>query len=392
MMPAAGDLFVIALTALCCTALVMGIAFGAMRLVRRRSFGVHIALVIAAVILSVAGSTVAIAREMYLSEHDLTVLVWVLGSAALLSAAGGWVLVRTARRSLSELASSARRIGQGEVVATRADGWREVRELSEELARSSERLAAARADVERLDASRRQLVAWVSHDLRTPLAGIRALAEALEDGMATDPDDYLRQIRTQTDLVGRMVDGLFELSTIQSGTLHLQKEPIVLLDLLSDVVADMQPIAAVRGIRIGHSGVRDVMLLADPHELSRVVANLLANSVRHAPEDSEIIVSAHREEGDRIVVSVWDQGPGVAAEDIGRMFEAGWRADTARGHAPVGDSSGEGAGAPPGVSSGAGLGLAIVHGIVEAHGGEVRAGHVEGGFRLDVVLPGLSDD
>ncbi|MDQ1130033.1 sensor histidine kinase KdpD [Microbacterium sp. SORGH_AS_0888] len=374
-MIALADLSVIAVTALVCTALAMGIALLLLRLARARSLAVHVGIIIAAVLSSVAGSTLAISLEMYLSAHDLTVLLWVLGIAAAFGAVGGWILVRSLRRTVAMLGTAARRIGDGEIVRPGADSSRELRELSAEIARSSERLAAARAEVERLDASRRQLVAWISHDLRTPLAGIHALAEALEQRGEDADLAYLRQIRVQTDLVGRMVDGLFELSKIQSGTLRLQKEPVVLMDLISDTVSEMQPIAAARGIRISRSGVGDVMLIADPRELSRVVSNLLSNSVQHAPEGSEILVSTLREDGDRIVVSVWDSGPGVATEDLGRMFEAGWRADTARAHAA------------PGVSSGAGLGLAIVQGIVEAHGGAVRAARADGGFRLDVVLP-----
>jgi signal transduction histidine kinase len=112
----------------------------------------------------------------------------------------------------------------------------------------------------------------------------------------------------------------------------------------------------------------------DPRELTRVVGNLLTNSLRHAPANSEVVVRADRVDG-RLVLSVIDQGPGVAAEDLGRMFDVGWRADAAR--------SAEDDEAP----SGAGLGLAIVRGIVEAHGGTVEAHSTGEGFRLDLTLP-----
>ncbi|MGH3584156.1 MAG: sensor histidine kinase, partial [Mycobacterium sp.] len=191
--------------------------------------------------------------------------------------------------------------------------------------------------------------------------------------MVDDPAEYIRQIRDQVDSVNGMVDGLFELSKIQSGMLKLSKEPVVLLDLVSDVVSDMRALAATRGIRITHAGMADAVLHADAGELSRVVANLLVNSIRHAPEHSEIEVSAQRLDGDRIVLTVLDQGPGVQSQDLGRMFDMGWRGTAAR--------------TPEDGGSGAGIGLAIVRGIVEAHGGEVSAAHVPGGFRLDVTLP-----
>lgn len=379
MMLSPADLLLVGGTALGCTAIVMGAAFLVLRFARRASLGLRMGVVVAAAALAIAFSTLVVAGEMYISEHDLTVLVWVVGASALLSLVGAWLVARTVRATITRLGHSARRIGDGDVVAAASGGWKELDELAAELANSSERLAIARAEVDRLDASRRQLVAWVSHDLRTPLAGIRVMAEALEEGMVEDPLPYVRQIRVQVDSIGRMVDGLFELSKIHSGTLQLRKEPVVLLDLVSDAVADMRPLAGERGIRITQTGIGDLMLLADPGELTRVIANLLANSIRHAPENSEILVSADRTDGDRLVLSVLDHGPGVATQDLGRMFDVGWRGTSARTLDPT--SLG---------SPGAGLGLAIVQGIVEAHGGHVTAEHVREGFRLNVVFPGAA--
>jgi Signal transduction histidine kinase len=377
----AGDVLVIVLTAVGCTAAVTGIALLILTLVRRRTLMLQALLVAATAVAAVAVSTVAIAAEMYLSVHDLTVLLWVSGVSAMLSMAAAGLTAAAAMRPIRRLGDAARAIGTGEVVPEAATGWREFDDLAAELSRSSQRLAQARAEVDRLDLSRRQLIAWVSHDLRTPLAGIRALAEALEEGVAADPDNYLRQIRTRVDSVNHMVDALFELSKIHSGALQLHKEAVVLLDLVSDVVTEVRPLAEVRGIRIRQDGMTDQMLFADPREVGRVIANLLANSIRHAPENSEIVVSAHREPDGRLVLSVLDQGPGVAAADLGRMFEVGWRASSAR----TTDPSGSGA-------SGAGLGLAIVQGIVEAHGGQVSAERAADGFRLNVAFPAPAGD
>ncbi|MFL0241471.1 sensor histidine kinase [Mycobacterium sp. SMC-17] len=369
----ATDLVIIAVTALICTSVATGAAVLVMQLNRRGSIGTHVAALIGATIVAIVASTVAISIEMYLSSHDLQVLLAVLAISALMAGLAAGFMLRRLRRSLARLQRAARQIGSGEVVTADVDSSREFAELSSQLAQSSAQLAAARAEVEQLDASRRQLVAWVSHDLRTPLAGMRAMAEALEEGVVDEPADYIRQIRDQVDAVNGMVDGLFELSKIQSGMLKLSKEPVVLLDLVSDVVSDMQALAATRGIRITHAGMADAVLHADAGELSRVVANLLVNSIRHAPEHSEIEVSAQRLDGDRIVLTVLDQGPGVQSQDLGRMFDMGWRGTAAR--------------TPEDGGAGAGIGLAIVRGIVEAHGGEVSAAHVPGGFRLDVTLP-----
>lgn len=372
-MLSSADLAVIAITALICTSIATAAALAVLHANRRGTIGSQVATVIGATIVAIAGSTIAISAEMYLSAHDLSVLLWVIGISAAMAAVAAWFMLQLVRRSFRQLRHAAERIGAGEVVSADLDGSKEFSEISAQLAEASARLATSRSEVARLDTARRQLVAWVSHDLRTPLAGIRAMAEALEEGVVHDPPQYVRQIRDQVDAVNRMVDGLFELSKIHSGTLKLNKEPIVLLDLISDVVSDIRALALERGIRIRQTGITEHMLLADPRELSRVVANLLANSIRHAPENSEILISAHQVDNNRIVLSVVDQGPGVHTKDIGRMFDMGWRGSTARTEEEGG--------------SGAGIGLAIVRGIVEAHGGHVSASQVPDGFRLDVTLP-----
>jgi signal transduction histidine kinase len=270
-------------------------------------------------------------------------------------------------------------VGNGDVVAAATTGWRELDAASAELAETSERLAEARAQLTELDAARRQFFAWISHDLRTPLAGMGAMAEALEEGTAPDPAAYVRVIRSKVDTLTQMVGDLFELSRLQTGTLELHPEPIALLDLVSDAVADVQALASARGITIAQDGVDGHMIWADPRELTRAISNLLANSLRHSPDGSIVLVRADTVDADRLVLSVIDQGPGVAAENLGRMFDVGWRADAARTADPAEPAVG--------ASGGAGLGLAIVRGIVEAHGGTVRAHHTDAGFQLDLLLP-----
>jgi signal transduction histidine kinase len=230
--------------------------------------------------------------------------------------------------------------------------------------------------VDQLDSARRQFFAWISHDLRTPLAGMRAMTEALGDGLAPDPQEYVRTIQSKVDTLTGMVDDLFELSTLQSGTLRLKRELVSLLDLVSDAVVDVRAAATGRDIRIVQAGVEGHMLWADPRELTRAIGNLLANGVRHAPAGSDIIISAHTRDDEHLVVSILDHGAGVDSADLGHMFDVGWRAGTAR-------TTDVDAHAGPG----AGLGLAIVRGIVEAHGGDINATHAPDGFRLDLTLP-----
>lgn len=227
-----------------------------------------------------------------------------------------------------------------------------------------------------IQASRRELVAWISHDLRTPLAGIRAMAEALEDGMAPDPERYYAQIRGQVDQLTGMVDDLFELSRIHAGTLHLSLERVPLYDLISDTVAELAPVAAAKRLDLRFEGESGLSILADPRELSRVVGNLVMNAIRHAPPGSPIVVSATRHDDGRASIAVQDAAGGIPEQDLPRVFEAGWRASAPR----TPDAPGMPAG-------GGGLGLAIVQGIVEAHRGEVLVRNVPGGCRFEVLLP-----
>lgn len=369
----ASALLLVAVTTLVATSAVTVLTLLALRAARRRGIAPRLAIVLAGAVLSIVASTIAVATEMYLSGHDLIVLGWVIGISAALSLVTAWILARsTMRSSVRSLVVSARRVGRGDVVAASPTGLRELDPVSAELAWTSQRLAEARAQVAELDAARKQFFAWISHDLRTPLAGMRAMAEALEEGTASDPGEYIRLIRGKVDTVNQMVGDLFELSRLQTGTLELHPEPVTLFDLISDAVSDVSPLAAARGIRITQDGADGHIIWADPRELTRAIGNLLANSVRHAPDGSVVLVRADMIEGEQLVLSVIDQGPGVTAENLGRMFDVGWRADPSR---------------PTAGSGGAGLGLAIVRGIVEAHGGTVHAQRTDAGFRLDLILP-----
>jgi signal transduction histidine kinase len=368
------DLWFIVATTFVCTAAVFLMAALLAGRVRRASLGWRFAVVLGAAVVSIACSTVAVSAGMYFSAHDLDVLFWIVAVAAVFSAAGAWLVTRGVRRSIAALTDSARRIADGEVVAARSGEAKELAVMSAQLADTSERLAAARAELDRLDAARSTFFSWISHDLRTPLTGVRALAEALEDGMVERPDEYATRIRQQVDSMSRLVDDLFELSRLQSGTLRPRLERVDLLDLVSDAVADVRPVAEEREVVIAHGDVGPRTVLADPYLLGRVLVNLLANAVRHAPRRSVVVVSAERTPT-ATVLHVTDEGSGVAPSDLARMFEVGWLADPAR--TPERGSA----------SSGAGLGLAIVRAIVDAHAGSVRASHVPHGFRLTVTLP-----
>ncbi|MDH2393075.1 HAMP domain-containing sensor histidine kinase [Streptomyces sp. HNM0663] len=342
----------------------------ALRLLRHRSVAVSLTVVAAVTVTAMLAGTLAVAQAMFLSPHDLKVVTMVAAMAAAVSLAvalllGRWVVARS-----RELTQAARSFGEGGAFSApdRAP-TAELAELSRELAATSEKLAASRERERALEASRRELVAWISHDLRTPLAGLRAMSEALEDGVVQDPERYFTQIRTEVDRLNGMVGDLFELSRIHAGALALTPTRMSVYDLVGEALAGADPLAREHGVRLVGDRVEPVPVEVDGKEMTRVLANLLVNAIRRTPADGTVAVAAERRE-EWVVLSVTDGCGGIPEEDLPRVFDTGWRGSQAR--------------TPP---AGAGLGLAIVRGIVEAHAGRADVRNVTGGCRFEVKLP-----
>ncbi|MET9252723.1 HAMP domain-containing sensor histidine kinase [Streptomyces sp. NPDC048182] len=364
------DTLLIALYAFAGAATTGLLGVGVLRLIRRRSLTASLAVVTAVAVLAMLAGTLAVAWAMFLSPHDLSVVTTVAVMAAVVSLAtalllGRWVVARS-----RELTAAARSFGDGGgFAAPTAPATAELAALSRELAATSARLAEARERERALESSRRDLIAWISHDLRTPLAGLRAMSEALEDGVATDPGRYLRQIRTEVERLDAMVGDLFELSRIHAGALPLTPARISLYDLVGDALAGADPLAREHGVRLVGDAVAALPVEVDGQKMSRVLGNLLVNAIRRTPADGTVAVAAERSpEG--VVVSVTDGCGGIPEADLPRVFDTGWRGTDAR--------------TPP---AGAGLGLAIVRGIVEAHRGRATVRNIPGGCRFEVTLP-----
>ena len=237
---------------------------------------------------------------------------------------------------------------------------------------------SARAEERAQERSRRELVAWVSHDLRTPLAGIGAMSEALADGVVEEPDevaDYGRRIGRETSRLTGMVDDLFELSRITAGALDLRVESLSLRELAEHVVAGLRSVALTRGVRLEVTGQDWPQVLASGPELERILRNLLANAIRHTPARGIVTVVAGAA-GDHVRLQVRDACGGIPADEIGRVFDVAYRGTAARSPR-----------AHHGLDAGAGLGLAIVRGLVEAQQGEVSVVNDGPGCRFEVKLP-----
>ena len=356
-----------------CTSAVGLAGTGVIRLLRRASLRLSIQASGTVPVLAIVAGTLGTADAMFLSPHDLGVVVMVCVIAGVVASAFSWLLGRQVTSDSAALRRAARSLGDeaGRFQPPALPLAAEFAALSTELADTSAKLAASRERERALEQSRRQLVAWVSHDLRTPLAGLRAMAEALEDGLAADPPRYHKQMRAEAERLATMVDELFELSRIHSGTLHLSPDEITLDDLVSDVLASTEALARERGVRLAGQAAGQLTVRADPRELSRALSNLLTNAIRYTPPGGGVYVEARPERGDALL-TVADGCGGIPEADLPHVFDLAWRGTDARSPAP---------------DSGAGLGLAIVRGVVEAHGGSVRVMNADPGCRFEMRLP-----
>jgi signal transduction histidine kinase len=334
----------------------------------------HQALIVALtpVAATVAGAVLA-SRAMFVSSHDLAALLVVLAAASGVAVVTGLGLAARLDAGTRQLGELAERLGDAEAPPARPSS-RELTRLAEQLAATSERLRASTERERALESSRRELVAWVSHDLRTPLAGIRAMVEALEDELVEGDDvtRYYRTLRVEADRLAGLVDDLFELSRIESSTLRLSLERVSLGDVVSDALAGAGPVARAKGVRLDgklHEPVPDVQV--GTAELSRVVRNLLDNAIRHTPADGSVMLEAGQDDTTAFI-TVHDSCGGIPADEIDRVFDLAFSGDPAR---------------TPGAHGGAGLGLAIARGLVEAHRGEIAVLNEAGGCRFTVRLP-----
>ncbi|MDP8975490.1 MAG: HAMP domain-containing histidine kinase [Actinomycetota bacterium] len=348
---------------------------GVLYLLRNGSIGAQAVVVAATSLAAVTGGAVAASKAMFVTGSDLGALWVVLAASATVGIVTALVLGRRVDRASRSLEAAAQRIGSGELPANvPSPPTGELAALAAQLDAMATRLEEARTRERALESSRRELVSWVSHDLRTPLAGIRAVTEALEDGVVSDPETvarYHRTLREEADTLTVLVEDLFQLSRIQAGALRLSLERSSIGDLVSDAVAATEPMARRAGIRLeGRLEEPIPELVLSMPEISRVIRNLLENAIRHSRPGGTVRVEAGTGPG-HVFVSVTDTCGGIPLDEIDRVFETGFRGATARtpGH------------------DGAGLGLAIARGLVEAHRGRIGVANQNGGCRFTFHLP-----
>jgi two-component system sensor histidine kinase BaeS len=318
---------------------------------RARSLSGTMFIVSVGAIFVVALAVVVAGNLMFLSGHDLHLTLVVLGFGVVLGALLAGAVAERLSRDLQRLRTTAELVAAGDFTArselVRPD---EVGALASAIDAMVERLDAADGERQRIEASRRTFLAAIGHDLRTPLTSARAAVEALQDGVARDPDRFLGSISADLSILSGLVEDLFLLSKIEADQLDLHMEPVDLTDLADTTLEAMTPVARKRSINLRLDATTHVRVLAGELELARVLRNLVDNAIRHAPDASEVTVGVESDQSS-VTVRVSDQGPGFPS-DID-VFESFTRGDSARARD----------------TGGAGLGLAIARGIVDAHGG-----------------------
>ncbi len=323
---------------------------------------------------SVAAGAVAARKSMYVRDDALAALAVVLLSSGTIGVLVGLYLGHRVAEGSAELTKLARRIGQGRHHVPVAElPTEELSDLARELELTARRLEESRARASALEEARRELVAWVSHDLRTPLSRIRAVVEALEDGIVSDPEgvaEYHKRIRVEADRLSLLVDGLFELSGITSGSLRLELRPTRLGDLVSDLAAAFSALAETRGVRLEAAlhGTSPVVNASMEH-LERALSNLLDNAIRYSSPGSRVKADIGVADG-KAYFSVEDGCGGMTAEELAGLFETNVARDRARR-----------------ANSGTGLGLVIAKGLIDAHDGTIAVENTHAGCKVMVNLP-----
>ena len=333
-----------------------------------------------------------IAHMMFIASEDGQLLVGFLVFGAAVALLLAFSIAQQMTRAIQRIETGARRIAGGDydyrLAEEQSGGAEELSRLAGWFNAMAASVQEAFARRQAAETERRQVIAAVSHDLRTPLASVRAMIEAIDDGVVSDADTvrrYQRAIRAEVRHLSALMDDLFDLARLESGAFALTRERVALTDLLSDALEATQTQAEQAGVRLeGRVEGTLPLVSVDARQLHRVLTNLLQNALRYTPAGGAILLYAtatHSEDGESLArVAMLDSGPGIAAADLPHIFERTYRGEASRQRTSPSNSDASdpermdqrliAADTPP---SGAGLGLTIARGIVEAHGGTITA-------------------
>lgn len=351
---------------------------------RRRSMRYLLMVATLLPVLAVVAASLVNVGYMFLSPHDAGVILIGLATSLTLAVGGAWWVtwrITTASRAvgvgLSQLVADSSALDRSDTAPApgrdRSAAPQELAQLIAELAETRRTLAESRARERAAEEARRELVAFMSHDLRTPLSGLRALAEALEDGIIADVPRALSHLRSTVARMAGLVDDLFALSRVQGARPSRPPVLVSLTELLTDVASELGPAAAAAEVRLEVDLPVDdrLAVLGSSDDLARALANLVANAVRHTEPGLAVRLEAARSREGAVHVAVMDGCGGIPDANLGRVFDTGWRGTPSRS----------------GDDGGAGLGLAITRSVVESHAGSIGVRNVDGGCRFELQLP-----
>jgi len=326
------------------------------------------------IVVLVSSGVAAVAALMFVSPHDAFIMALLVLFAGALTAYAAAVLAHGVLRDIEHVRDGVLVVGEGgRKLGIATSGHDEIAELAAAASRMAAQLAASEAERDLAESARSDLIAAVSHDLRTPLTSLRLLADAIEDELV-DPQDrqrYLTQMSVHLASLSALIEDLFELSRIEAGDIRWSMQQVALDELVAETVEAMRPHADEKRVAVRAEVNGSVApARANPEKLQRVLFNLIQNAIRHTPADGGVTVAAEST-GSRVEVEVADTGEGLAARDRERIFEPFVRGGAGRSR------SGEGTG----------LGLTICRGIVEAHGGEIWLPDSAAGTRVRFSLP-----
>jgi len=315
------------------------------------------------------------ARLMFASQHDLLLASVLLVFAGGMAMALGYFLSSTVTDRMYLLKQAAENLAKGDLeTRVLVTGRDEVATLAKSFNQMASQLQAADEKQRELERLRTDLIAWVSHDLQTPLASIRAILEALYDGVVDEPETvkrYLNTVQRDVRSLSALIDDLFQMAQLDAGGIPLEIANSSLADLISDTLESFSELASRQGITLEGSAEANVdPVLMDTQRIGRVLNNLIGNALRHTPAGGKVEVRARRT-NKGLEVTVCDTGEGIRPEDLPNIFESFYRGEKSRSRA----------------TGGAGLGLAIARGIVRAHGGEIRVKSQPGDTHFIFTLP-----
>jgi signal transduction histidine kinase len=315
------------------------------------------------------------ARLMFTDQHDLLLGTVLLVFAGAIAIALGYILSSSFIERINELDHAAQEISAGNLYyRIQVEGKDELARLATNFNQMAEQLKNVADKQEQLDNLRRELIAWVGHDLQTPLTSVSAIVEALADGVVDDKETekrYLKTAQKEISALSHLIDDLFQMAQMDAGGLKLNIEPVNLSDLISDTLESYSEVSARQGVSL--SGEIDInlrLINLDAQRINRVLNNLIDNAIRHTPKGGKIHILACQN-GKEVHIVLSDSGVGIPKNELPHIFERFYRSEKSRSRS----------------TGGSGLGLAISKGIIEAHGGGIDVTSEPGKTVFTVRIP-----